>query len=47
MAYYNLGEYGKTIELPLKSLAGTSGDTGIRRYPRAIHLSSGKLDPIW
>ena len=44
MAYYNLGEYAKAIELPLTSLAGTSG---IQRYPRAIHFSSGKLDPIW
>ena len=47
MAYYNLGEYAKAMELPLKSLAGTSGDTGIQRYRRAILFSSGKLDPIW
>lgn len=47
MAYYNIGEYVKAMELPLKGLADTCGDTGIRHYPRAIHFSSDKLDPIW
>lgn len=47
MAYYNIGEYSKAMELVLNSLADTSGDQGIRRYQRAIRFYSDKLDQTW
>ena len=47
MAYYNTGEHSKAMELLLNSLADTSGDTGIRRYRRAIRFYSDKLDQTW
>jgi len=47
MAYYNIGEYSRAMELLLNSLADTSSDQGIRRYQRAIRFYSDKLSQIW
>jgi tetratricopeptide (TPR) repeat protein len=47
MAYYNIGEYSRAMELLLSSLADTSGDEGIIRYRRAIRFYSDKLNQIW
>jgi tetratricopeptide (TPR) repeat protein len=47
MAYYNIGEYSKAMELLLNSLADTSKDEGILRYQRAIRFYSDKLDQTW
>jgi tetratricopeptide (TPR) repeat protein len=47
MAYYNIGEYAKAMELLLNSLADTSRDEGILRYQRAIRFYSDKLDQTW
>jgi tetratricopeptide (TPR) repeat protein len=47
MAYYNIGEHAKAMELLLNSLVDTSTDEGILRYQRAIHFYSDKLDQTW
>ena len=47
MAYYNIGEYSKAMELLLNSLADSSKDEGILRYQRAIRFYSDKLNQIW
>ena len=47
MAYYNIGEFSKAMELLLTSLADTSNDEGILRYQRAIRFYSDKLDQTW
>jgi tetratricopeptide (TPR) repeat protein len=47
MAYYNIHEYPKAMELLLSSLADTSSDQGILRYQRAIRFYSDKLDQTW
>ena len=47
MAYYNIGECAKAMELLLNSLADTSSDPGILRYQRAIRFYSDKLDRTW
>jgi len=47
MAYYNIDEHSKAMELLLNSLADTSKDEGILRYQRAIRFYSDKLDQIW
>ena len=47
MAYYNIGEYSKAMELLLNSLADTSSNNGILRYQRAIRFYSDKLDQTW
>jgi tetratricopeptide (TPR) repeat protein len=47
MAYYNIGNYAKAMELLLNSLADTSRDEGILRYQRAIRFYSDKLDQTW
>ena len=47
MAYYNMGEYSKAMEILLNSLANTSKDEGILRYQRAIRFYSDKLDQTW
>jgi tetratricopeptide (TPR) repeat protein len=47
MAYYNIGEHSKAMEVLLNSLASTSSDEGILRYQRAIRLYSDKLDQTW
>ena len=47
MAYYNIGEHSKAMELLLTSLADTSRDEGILRYQRAIRFYSDKLDQTW
>lgn len=47
MAYYNIGEHAKAMELLLNTLADTSSDGGIARYRRAIRFYSDKLDQIW
>lgn len=47
MAYYNVGEHSKAMELLLNSLADTSKDEGVIRYQRAIRFYSDKLDQIW
>ena len=47
MAYYNIHEHAKAMELLLNSLAETSGDEGILRYQRAIRFYSDKLNQIW
>ncbi len=46
MAYYNIGEYSKVMEL-LTRFANTSRDEGILRYQRSIHFYSDKLDQTW
>ncbi|HKG53710.1 MAG TPA: tetratricopeptide repeat protein [Anaerolineales bacterium] len=47
MAYHNINEYSKAMELLLNSLAATSKDEGIIRYQRAIRFYSDKLNEIW
>lgn len=47
MAYYNIGEHAKAMELLLNSLVDTSTDEGILRYQRAIRFYSDKLDQTW
>ena len=47
MAFYNIGEYSKAMELLLNNLADTSRDDGILRYQRAIRFYSDKLDQTW
>ena len=47
MAYYNIGEYSKAMELLLNSLVSTSNNEGILRYQRAIRFYSDKLNQIW
>jgi tetratricopeptide (TPR) repeat protein len=47
MAYYNIGEYSRAMELLLNSLVDTSRDDGILRYQHAIRFYSDKLDQIW
>jgi tetratricopeptide (TPR) repeat protein len=47
MAYYNVGEYSKAMEMLLNSLADTSKDEGILRYQSAIRFYSDKLNQIW
>lgn len=47
MAYYNIGEHAKALELLLNSLADTSSDEGILRYQSAIRFYSDKLDQTW
>ena len=47
MAYYNIGEHSKAMELLLSSLADTSSDAGILHYQRAIRFYSDKLDQTW
>ena len=47
MAYYNIREYSKAMELLLTGLADTSSDGGILRYQRAIRFYSDKLDQTW
>jgi len=47
MAYYNIGEHSKAMELVLSSLVNTSHDEGILRYQRAIRFYSDKLDQTW
>jgi tetratricopeptide (TPR) repeat protein len=47
MAYYNIGQYSKAMEVLLNSIADTSSDEGILRYRRAIRFYSDKLDQTW
>jgi tetratricopeptide (TPR) repeat protein len=47
MAYYNINEHSKAMELLLNSLVMTSKDEGILRYQRAIRFYSDKLNQIW
>src|SRR5215208_2638046 len=47
MAYHNIDEHAKAMELLLNSLADTSQDDGILRYERAIRFYSDKLNQIW
>src|SRR5687768_1300103 len=47
MAYYNIGEHSKAMELLLNSLVDTSSDEGILRYQRAIRFYSDKLNQTW
>jgi tetratricopeptide (TPR) repeat protein len=47
MAYYNIGEYSRAMEILLNSLANTSNDEGIHRYQRAIRFYSDKLNQLW
>jgi len=47
MAYYNLSEHAKAMELLLNSLVNTSNDIGILRYQRAIRFYSDKLNQVW
>src|SRR5215208_3409662 len=44
MAYYNIGEHAKAMELLLNSLVNTSNDEGVLRYQRAIRFYSDKLN---
>ncbi|MFS0821873.1 tetratricopeptide repeat protein [Bacillus sp. 1P02SD] len=47
MSLYNLGRHQETMELLLKSLAGTSSDKTILQYKRAIEFYADKLDEVW
>jgi len=47
MAYYNIGEHSKAMELLLNCLVNTSSDAGILRYQRAIRFYSDKLSQVW
>lgn len=47
MAYYNVGEHPKAMELLLNSLVNTSNDEGILHYQRAIRFYSDKLNQTW
>jgi hypothetical protein len=47
MAYHNVGEHAKAMELLLNSLVDTSKDEGVLRYQRAIRFYSDKLNQIW
>jgi tetratricopeptide (TPR) repeat protein len=47
MAYYNVGEHSKAMELLLSCLVNTSNDEGILLYQRAIRFYSDKLNQIW
>jgi tetratricopeptide (TPR) repeat protein len=47
MAYYNIGEHDKAMELLLTSLVNTSNDEGVLRYGRAIRFYSDKLNQTW
>lgn len=47
MAYYNIGEHARAMELLLNTLADTSADEGVLRYQRAIRFYSDKLDQLW
>jgi tetratricopeptide (TPR) repeat protein len=47
MAYYNINEHSKAMELLLNSLVNTSKDEGVLRYQRAIRFYSDKLNQIW
>ena len=47
MAYYNINEHSKAMELLLNSLVNTSKDEGVFRYQRAIRFYSDKLNQIW
>jgi len=47
MAYYNVGEHSKAMELLLNSLVNTSKDEGVLHYQRAIRFYSDKLNQIW
>ena len=47
MAYYNIHEHAKAMELLLNSLADTSTDDGVLRYQRAIRFYSDKLNQTW
>ena len=47
MAYYNVHEHAKAMELLLNCLVNTSRDEGILRYQRAIRFYSDKLDQTW
>jgi tetratricopeptide (TPR) repeat protein len=47
MAYYNIAEYSKAMDLLLNSLINTSKDEGILRYQRAIRFYSDKLNQTW
>jgi hypothetical protein len=47
MAYYNIGEHAKAMELLLNSLVNTSNDQGVLRYQRAIRFYSDKLNQTW
>jgi tetratricopeptide (TPR) repeat protein len=47
MAYYNMGEHAKAMELLLNSLVNTSTDEGVLRYQRAIRFYSDKLNQTW
>jgi tetratricopeptide (TPR) repeat protein len=47
MAYYNIGEHAKAMELLLNSLVDISNDEGVLRYQRAIRFYSDKLNQTW
>jgi len=47
MTLYNLNRHQEAMEILLKSLATTSGDTYIQQYSRAINFYADKLDEIW
>ena len=46
MAYYNMGEYSKAMELLLNSLADASRDEGILRYQCNLRFYSDTLNQI-
>ncbi|WP_342566394.1 tetratricopeptide repeat protein [Paenibacillus sp. FSL R7-0345] len=47
MTLYNLGEHGEGMEILLRLLAETSGNTGIQDYRKAISFYADKLDQVW
>ncbi|MEH7387193.1 tetratricopeptide repeat protein [Bacillus sp. JJ1521] len=47
MVLYNLGRHQEAMGFLLKSLTGTSKDTSIQKYKRAIEFYADNLDEIW
>lgn len=47
MAYYNLKEHSKAMELLLNTVIETSKDENINQYQRAIKFYADKLDETW
>lgn len=47
MAYHNVHEHEKAMQLLLTCLVETSQDDGIQRYQRAIRFYSDKLNQTW
>jgi tetratricopeptide (TPR) repeat protein len=47
MAYYNLNEHAKAMELLLNTVVDSTKDEGVLKYQRAIKFYADKLDQTW